>query len=234
VNPCPYYVISNEGFVRLNNMIETMNEQIARFENYLWENQLSYETNLSLPSSRLKVSLCDDDKSSFPLESDFIVHRALTDLEEVIDVPLTLLSLVASSSLSTPGDTAENVLTLSISPLLLAQCTGLKVGEPFRDDVSPYDEGDSLAWSKEIVLVEQYLEESPLDESCAYDAVVGSFSSPKSMNSIPVEFLDFVHIPSPLLPSIPLMWMYYVHILGDFRRYVPSINSYCAYLESFL
>ena len=34
VNSCPYYVISDEGFVRLNDVIETLNEQNAKFESY--------------------------------------------------------------------------------------------------------------------------------------------------------------------------------------------------------
>ena len=96
-----------------------MNEQNAKFEHYLWENHLSHETNRSLPSSRLKVSLCNDEESSSSLEFDFVIDTALTDLEKVIDAPLTPLSLVGSSSLSTPKDIAEGMLTLLISSLPL-------------------------------------------------------------------------------------------------------------------
>ena len=37
VNFCPYYVIFDEGFVKLNSMIETMNKQNVKFENHLRE-----------------------------------------------------------------------------------------------------------------------------------------------------------------------------------------------------
>ena len=71
----------------------------------------------------------------------------------MIDTRLTPLPLVVPSSLRTPRGTNEGLLTLSISPLPLAPCIGLKVGEPFRDDYSHYDEDDSLAWSEELALV---------------------------------------------------------------------------------
>ena len=66
VNSYPYYVISDEGFVRLNDMIETLNEQNVKFESYLQENHLLHEIDLSLPSSRREVSLCDDASLPFP------------------------------------------------------------------------------------------------------------------------------------------------------------------------
>ena len=72
----PYYVIFDGTFVTLNNVIEKLNEQNATFENYLREYHLSHETNLSLPSSRPKVSFCDDHESSFPLKSNFVVDTA--------------------------------------------------------------------------------------------------------------------------------------------------------------
>ena len=83
-------------------MIQIMNEQNAKFENHLQAYHLSHETNLSLPSSRLEVSSCDDGKSSFPLESNFVVDTALTNLEKVIDALSTPLSFVVPPSLSTP------------------------------------------------------------------------------------------------------------------------------------
>jgi len=70
----------------LYNTIEIMNEQNAKFENYLREYHLSHETDLNLPSSRPEVSLCDDDKPSFLSESNF-VNTPLTDLEKVINTP---------------------------------------------------------------------------------------------------------------------------------------------------
>lgn len=63
----------------------------------------------------------------------------------MIDTLLTPLPLVTPSSLITLRDTTKGVSTLCISPHLLAQCVGLKVGEPFKDDASPYDEDDSAA-----------------------------------------------------------------------------------------
>jgi len=120
VNSCPHYVISNEGFVRLSSMIETMNEQNGKFENIFWECHLSHETDLSLPSSRPDVSLCDDDESPFLLESNFVDNTPLIDLEKEIDTPLTPLPLVAPSCVSTPRDTTEGVLTLRISTFPLA------------------------------------------------------------------------------------------------------------------
>ena len=63
-NSCPYY-ISDEGFARLSNMIETMNEQQIEFANKMLEYDLSPETNLSSSSHRLDVNLCDDG-ASFP------------------------------------------------------------------------------------------------------------------------------------------------------------------------
>ena len=74
--------------------------------------------------SRPRVSLCDDDKSSFLLESDFVVDTSLINLEEGIDTSLTLLLLFTPSSLSIPRDTTDGILTLPISPLLIAQYTG--------------------------------------------------------------------------------------------------------------
>ena len=87
------------------------------------------DINLSLPSSRLEVSLCDDDEFSFPLESDFIVDILLADPKEVINTPLTPLPLFIPSSLSTLRDT---------------------IGEPFGDDASSCDKDNSLVCRKNL------------------------------------------------------------------------------------
>ena len=71
VNSYPCYVIVDKGFLRLNNMIEMMNGQYAKFELYLQEYHLPHETDLSLSCSRPKK------ESFFPLESDFIVDTPL-------------------------------------------------------------------------------------------------------------------------------------------------------------
>jgi len=86
-NSFPYY-ISDEGFARLSSMIETMNEQQIEFANKMWDNNLSHETDLRFSSPRLNVNLCDDGRSFPPLESE---------LEEVLDPPLTTLLTVAPS-----------------------------------------------------------------------------------------------------------------------------------------
>jgi len=90
-------VIFYEGLIRLDNMTETINEQILKLQKYLVENHLSHKTNLNLPSSRPEVSLCDDDEYPFRLESDCVVDTTLTNLKKVIDASLTSLSLVALS-----------------------------------------------------------------------------------------------------------------------------------------
>ena len=106
-----------------------IDEQNAKFENSLREYDLSHEADLRFSSARLDVNMCDDGMSFPPPESG---------LEEVLDPPLTISPIVAPSSLSTPRDTTEGALSLTISPLPLAQCTELKVGESFRDDASMY------------------------------------------------------------------------------------------------
>ena len=120
VNSCPFYMFSDDGFVRLNHMIEAMNEQNAKLENFIWEQHLSLEIDPSLPSSRPKVSLCDDDESSFSSKLDFAMDTPLPDLEKVTNTPLTPLLHIAPSSLSTHRDTAEGILNLPISPFPLA------------------------------------------------------------------------------------------------------------------
>ena len=67
-------MIFDEGFVRINNMTETMNELNAKFENYLWEYHLSHETDPSIFSSRPKVSLCDEDEILCPLSFILLKH----------------------------------------------------------------------------------------------------------------------------------------------------------------
>ena len=53
----------------------------------------------------------------------------------MIDTIIIPVSPVTQSSLSNPRDITEGVLSLPISLISLTQCTGFKVGEPFRDDV---------------------------------------------------------------------------------------------------
>ena len=76
-------------------MIETINEQQIEFVKKMREYDLSHEIDLRFSSLRLDVSFCDDGKSFHPLESE---------LEEVIDPPLTTLPFVATSSFSASID----------------------------------------------------------------------------------------------------------------------------------
>ena len=107
------------------------------------ECNLLHKTDPSPSSPRLEVSLYDDCKSSFPLEPDFVVDLPLTNLEEVINPLLTSLPFVAPSLPSTPKDTTECVLRLFSSPLPLAQCMRLEMGESLRGDPSCVED-DSL------------------------------------------------------------------------------------------
>jgi len=79
-----------------------------------------YETNPSLPISRLDSSLYDDYESSLPLESNIGDDAPFTDLEKVFDPPLIYSPLVAPSSSSTPIGTSTNDSTLLDSPFPLA------------------------------------------------------------------------------------------------------------------
>ena len=57
MNSCPYYDVSDEVYGRLIAMIETMNERHEHFVSDMREFGLSHETNLSLPSPNLIVSM---------------------------------------------------------------------------------------------------------------------------------------------------------------------------------
>ena len=117
-----------------------MNEQYEHFVSEIREFGLLHETDPSLPIPKLESSLYDDNESSFPLESNVIDDAALTNLEEVFDPPLTSLPLVAPSFSSTPVATSISESTLLASPLFVAQCMGLEMGEiaPFLPIVARY------------------------------------------------------------------------------------------------
>jgi len=98
-----------------------MNE---RHEHFLieMESDLLSETHPSLAFPRLEVSLiltwsCE---SSLTLESNIADNAPFTELEEVFDLSLTSLSIVAPSFFSTPVDTSVSELTLLDSPHPLA------------------------------------------------------------------------------------------------------------------
>jgi len=105
---CPYY-ISNDGFARLNSMIETMKQ--VEFTNKMREYDLSHETDLRFTSLELDVCLCDNGASFPPLESG---------LEVVFDPLLTNSSLVAPSSPSIFRDNTTFIMTFLDPPFPLA------------------------------------------------------------------------------------------------------------------
>jgi len=100
-NYCPYYIF-DEGFARLSNMIETMNEQQIEFANKIQEYDLSPEPDLSSSSPRPDVNLCDDSTSFPPIESG---------LDEVLNPPLTTLLTVALSYPNTLRDSTAFIMT---------------------------------------------------------------------------------------------------------------------------
>ena len=77
-----------------------------------------------------------DYESSLLLESNIVDDAPLTDLEEVFDPLLTPLPLVALSFSSTPIATSVSDLTLLASPLPLAWCTWLEMGEISKGNAS--------------------------------------------------------------------------------------------------
>ena len=116
-------------------MIETRNEKHIHFVNEMRECGLLYRTDPSLPFCRLEASLYHDYESSLPLESNVVDDAPLIDLEEVFDPPLTSLPFVTLSFSTTPVATVSD-LSLLASPLPLAQCAALEMGETSRGDVS--------------------------------------------------------------------------------------------------
>ena len=94
----------------------------------------------------------------FPLESSFIDVTLSIDPGKAFDPPLTPSSLVAPSLPSTPKDTTEDTLRLLSSPLPLAQCTRLEMGDSSRGDAS-FIEDDLLVWSGNNILLEPSFEE---------------------------------------------------------------------------
>ena len=71
-----------------------------------------------------------------PLELSFIVDTPFISLKEAFGLPLIFLPFVPLSFSSIPRNTIIGDLTLLISPLPLAQCTGLKKGELSKGDSS--------------------------------------------------------------------------------------------------
>jgi len=148
-------------------MIETMNERKVHFVNEIRDFSLLHEIDHSLYFPRLEASFYDDCESSLPLESNVVNDKPLTNLKKVFDHPLASLSFVISSFSSIPMDTSVSDLTLLASPLPLACCMGLEMGEISRVSASVLEDA-SLVWSKEPILVEPCHDEAPFEELCNY------------------------------------------------------------------
>jgi len=146
VNSCPCYDVFDKCYARLDAMIGTMNEQHERFVSRMRECGLLHETDPSLRCPSLEARLYDNCKSSLSLESNIVDDAHLTDLGEAFDPPLTPLTFVAPSFSSTPIDTSVSYSFLLASPLPLAQCMGLEMGETSRGNVCSVEDV-SLSWS---------------------------------------------------------------------------------------
>jgi len=120
VNSCPYYDVSDEAYVKLNAMIKTMNGRHKNFVSEMRQYGLLHGTNPSLPIPTLECSLHDDYESFLQLESNVVDDAPLTNIEEVLDPPLTSLSLVTPSFSSHPIATSVSDSTLLASPLSVA------------------------------------------------------------------------------------------------------------------
>jgi len=105
-NSCPYH-ISADGFAGLTSLIEIMNEGQIEFANKMQQCDLSYKTDLTLSSLRLDVNLCDDGASFLSLK---------LGLEEVLDVSLTTLPIVAPSLANTLKNNRAPFMTFPDPP----------------------------------------------------------------------------------------------------------------------
>jgi len=232
---CPYYIF-DEGFARLNSMIETMNKQQAEFENKMRECNLSHETDLRFSSPKLDVCLCDDDASSTPLEFG---------LEAVVDPSLTTPSLVAPPSPSTlRGNTTFN-MTLPAPPLPLAQSTEFEVGETFT--VNAGVDEDDVCYDSDNILIEVHDFDATVRGMSYVDVVITVPASFDMVDDMSPDPLDIFHasplcsLPSPSLECHHLLLVEY-HVmlegneincmasLGTVRGYDPSLDPYSLYL----
>ena len=143
----------------------------------------------------------------------------------MFDPPLTSLPLVAPSFSSTPVATSVSDSTLLASPLFVAQCMGLEMGEISRGDVSVLED-DSLSWSKELTLVEPHLEEASFAKFCG--EVVMDTDTPSIEHADPIcnEPLHLIPVSSLLLPPTTSSHLHAYHeSLGNIRGYNPSFDT---------
>ena len=201
---------------------------------------LSHETDLKLSSARLNVNLCDDGVSFLILESK---------LEEVLDCPLTILSLAAPSLPRTLRDNIALTLTFSDPTFPLAQSPKFKVGETFGVDAS-VDEDDICCESDTVLIEEHNLDETLIERSCV-DVVVTISPNPDHVDHVSLFPLVF----SMLFLSCSLLSLSLEccnlapidsHImlegygadcfksLGIFRGYDSSLDHYSLHLQDML
>jgi len=174
--------ISDDGFARLSNVIETMNEQQIDFANKMRECDLSPETDLSSSSPRLDVNLCDDCASFPPQQSR---------LEEVLDPPLTTLLTFTPSFPNTLKNYTALMMTFFDTPPPLAQSTEFKVGENVGVSAS-VDENDTWSYLGDVFIEEYGLYETPMGTSCVDVVVVGP-ANHDFVNNISPNPLDTFH-----------------------------------------
>jgi len=119
-------------------------------------------------------------------------------------------------------DTSVSDLTLLASPLPLAQCKGLEMGEISRGDVSDIEDV-SLVRLKELTLVEPLCEEAPFEEFCG-DGVMGS-ATPNIMHtdSICTELLDSTPISSPFPHTTPLIFKQFMSPYMTLELIIPPL-----------
>ena len=230
VNSCLSFDAFNDSCARIDILMETIKEQQDNFVSKMREFSLLHETDPSLPIPRLESDLPDDYASSCPLESNVVDDAPLPDLEDMFDSPLPYAPLVAPSPSSTPLVTSTSDSTLLDSPVPLAQCTGLEVGETSGGDVRTLED-DSLSWSEEPILGVPHLEEAPVVECVGEDVWDNDTHSIAHIDPICSELFDSNPILSSVLPPTPPQLHIHNEPLGDIRGYNPSFDSYCAYLE---
>jgi len=83
------------------------------------------------------------------------------------------------------------------------------MGQPSKDDVSVIED-DSLDWSKELALVEPYLQQAPFEELCGDDVMVSASPSVRHIDFIFIEQPDLTLFHPPSFPSLPLISIYFI------------------------
>jgi len=225
-------------FVRLTNMLETMNKQQIKFVNKMWKYDLLHETDLRFSSPKLYVNLCDDGVYFLPLESG---------LEEVFDPLLTTLSLVALSSPNTIRVNTTFIMTLPDPPVPLAQSPKFEEGKTLG--ISASVDEDDTCYELDAAFIEVHDFDGTLVGRSYVDVVVIISATPDIVDNIYPEHLETFHtflscsLPSPPFECCNMLSVDYhdmlkgnvvgcVESLGIFRGYDPFLDPYNLYLEN--